>query len=60
MQNKLDVFEKINYRFYNSLYTMSIAKEAASSDNSNGGIIIIGMVIVIVGLIGFILTKNKN
>ena len=26
----------------------------------NGGILIVGMIIVIVGLIGFILTKNKN
>lgn len=58
--NTLSMMDKLSIKYYGYLYTASIAKEAATSSNGNGGILIIGMVIVIVGLIGFILTKNRN
>ncbi len=56
----LSLFDKLTIKYYDSMYTLSIAKEAATGKESNGGILIVGMIIVIVGLIGFILTKNKN
>ncbi len=56
----LSLFDKLTIRYYDYLYTASIAKEAATGKESNGGILIVGMIIVIVGLVGFILTKNKN
>ena len=52
---------KLNYKAYDLLYTASIAKEVVSGKEGNsGGIVIIGMLVVIVGLVGFIITKNKN
>ncbi len=60
INNTLSLFDKLTIKYYDSLYTASIAKEAISNKESNGGILIVGMIIVIVGLIGFILTKNKN
>ncbi len=56
----LSLFDKLSIKYYDYLYTASIAKEAATGKESNGGILIVGMIIVIVGLVGFILTKNKN
>lgn len=58
--NTLSFFDKLTLKYYDYLYTASIAKEVATGKESNGGILIVGMIIVIVGLIGFILTKNKN
>ncbi len=60
VENTLGLFDKLTLRYYDSLYTLSIAKEAVAGKESNGGIVIIGMIIVIVGLVGFILTKNKS
>ncbi len=56
----LNLFDKLTVKYYDYLYTASIAKEATAGKESNGGILIVGMIIVIVGLIGFILTKNRN
>ena len=58
--NTLSLFDKLKLKYYDYLYTASIAKEAVSGKESNGGILIVGMIIVIVGLVGFILTKNRN
>ena len=59
--NTLNLFDRLNIKYYDYLYAASIAKEVVSGKESNsGGILIIGMIIVIVGLIGFIITKNKN
>jgi hypothetical protein len=55
-----NLLDNLTIKYYNSLYTLSIAKEAVAGKESNGGIVIIGMIIVIVGLVGFILTKNKS
>lgn len=60
VNNTMSFIDKISLKAYDSLYTLSIAKEAAAGKESNGGILIVGMIIVIVGLIGFIITKNKN
>ncbi len=60
VNNTMGFLDKISLKAYDSLYTLSIAKEAVAGKESNGGIVIIGMIIVIVGLVGFILTKNKN
>lgn len=60
MAKTLSLFDKLTVKYYDQLYTASIAKEAVSGKESNGGILIVGMIIVIVGLVGFILTKNKN
>ena len=59
VENTINLFDKLSMKYYGYLYTASIAK-AASGKEGNGGILIVGMIIVIVGLIGFILTKNKN
>ena len=60
-ENSISLIDKMDLNIYKYMYTMSIAKEAVSGKESNsGGILIIGMIIVIVGLIGFIITKNKN
>ena len=48
VENTINLFDKLSMKYYGYLYTVSI------------GILIVGMIIVIVGLIGFILTKNKN
>ncbi len=58
--NTLGLFDKLSIKYYDYLYTASIVKEVVSNDKNNGGILIIGMIIVIVGLIGFIITKNRN
>lgn len=58
--NTLSFFDKFAIKYYDCLYTASIAKEATAGKESNGGILIVGMIIVIVGLVGFILTKNRN
>ena len=61
VSNTLGLFDKLTIKYYDYLYTASIAKEVASTNEGNsGGILIIGMIVVIVGLIGFILTKNKH
>ncbi len=60
LNNTLSLFDKLSIKYYDYLYTASIAKEAATGKESNGGILIVGMIIVIVGLVGFILTKNRN
>ena len=60
VENVVDLFDKLSMKYYGYLYTASVVKEAFSGKNGNGGIIIIGMIIVIVGLIGFILTNNSN
>lgn len=60
VSNTLSLFDKFTIKYYDYLYTASIAKEATAGKESNGGILIVGMIIVIVGLVGFILTKNKN
>ena len=59
-KSNLNFFENIDVNMYKYLYTASIAKEVVSGKEGNGGILIVGMIIVIVGLIGFILTKNRN
>lgn len=61
MPNTLSFLDKMTIRYYDYLYTASIAKEAvAGKEGNSGGILIVGMIVVIVGLVGFILTKNKN
>lgn len=61
ISNTFNLFDKLTIRYYDYLYTGSIAKEVASTNEGNsGGILIIGMLVIIVGLIGFILTKNKH
>lgn len=61
MSNTLSLLDKMTIRYYDYLYTASIAKEAvAGKEGNSGGILIVGMIVVIVGLVGFILTKNKN
>ncbi len=56
------LIDKVDINMYRYLYTASIAKEVASSgDGGNSfGIIIIGMIVVIVGMVGFIITKNNK
>lgn len=59
--NTMSLVDKIDLGLYKYMYTASIAKEAVSSgEHNSGGILIIGMIIVIVGIIGFILTSNKK
>jgi len=61
MPNTLSLLDQMTIRYYDYIYTASIAKEAvAGKEGNSGGIIIVGMIVVIVGLIGFILTKNRN
>ena len=61
MPNTLSLLDKITIKYYDYLYTASIAGEAVSGKEGNsGGILIVGMIVVIVGLVGFILTKNRN
>lgn len=60
INNTISLFDKFVIKSYDYLYTASIAKEATTGKESNGGILIVGMIIVVVGLVGFILTKNKN
>lgn len=60
IDNIISNFDVLSIKLLNCFYTMSIVKETVQNKGNSGGIIIIGMVVVIVGLIGFILTKNKN
>lgn len=61
IENTISLFDKLSMKYYGYLYTASIAKEAVSSgDGNSGGVLIIGMIIVIVGLVGFMFTKNRN
>ena len=60
VNNTMNIFDKLTIKYYDYLYTASIAKEVVSGKEGNGGILIVGMIIVIVGIIGFILTKNRN
>ena len=59
VNDTLSVLDKINIRFNDYLYTASIAKEVVSSKEGNGGILIVGMIIIIVGLVGYIFSKNR-
>lgn len=56
----LDIFDRASMLPYNYLYTASIATQAADSKTSGSGMLLIGMVIVIVAIVGFIITKNKG
>ena len=61
MPYTLSFLDKMTIKYYDYMYTASIAGEVASSKEGNsGGILIVGMIVVIVGLVGFILTKNRN
>lgn len=60
VKDTLSLFDKLTIKYYDHLYTVSIAKETVSGKEGNSGILIVGMIIVIIGLVGFILTKNKN
>lgn len=61
MPYTLSFLDKLTIKYYDYLYTASIAKEAvAGKEGNSGGILIVGMMVVIVGLVGFILTKNRN
>lgn len=61
VRDTIGLLDKIIIKFYDNLYTVSIAKEAISGKEGNsGGILIVGMLIVIIGLVGFIMTKNRN
>mgnify|MGYP004583595455 CR=1 FL=1 len=60
IDNIISNFDVLSIKLLNCFYTMSIVKETVQNKGNSGGIVIIGMVVVIVGLIGFILTKNKN
>lgn len=60
VNNTINVLDKLTFKYYDYLNTLSIAKEVMSGkEGNNGGILIIGMIVIIVGLIGFIITKNK-
>ena len=58
MTQNLSLYDKVSLNLYNYMYTASIAQQAADGKNS-GGIIVIGMIIVVVGIVGFIMAKNK-
>ena len=61
VRDTIGLLDKITIKYYDNLYTASIAKEAISGKEGNsGGILIVGMIIVIIGLVGFIMTKNRN
>lgn len=60
VEKTLSLFDRILLKTNDYMYTASIAKEVAAGKESNGGILIVGMIIVIIGLVGFIITKNKN
>lgn len=55
----LSMMDKININLYNNLYSLSIAKEATSSEGNGAGILIIGLIVVVVALAGYIMSKNK-
>lgn len=60
IESAFNLFDTLSIKLFNYLYTFSIAKEAVESKGNSGGIIIIGMIIVILGMIGFIMTNNKD
>lgn len=60
IDNIISNFDVLSIKLLNCFYTMSIVKETVQNKGNSGGIVIIGMIIVIVGLIGFILTNNSN
>lgn len=59
MTKTLSLFDKLTIKYYDYLYTASIAKEVVSSKEGNGGILIVGMIIIIIGLVGYIFSKNR-
>lgn len=60
VNNTISILDKLTFKYYDYLNTLSIAKEVMSGkEGNNGGILIIGMIVIIVGLVGFIMTKNK-
>ena len=60
MAREIDFVDKLNIMPYHYMYSASIAKEVASKDSGNGlGMLVIGAIIVVVGIIGFIMAKNK-
>ncbi len=60
IENTFNLFDTLSIKLFNYLYTFSIVKEAVKDKENSGGIIIIGLIVIIVGLIGFIMTNNKN
>lgn len=60
IENTFNLFDTLSIKLFNYLYTFSIVKEAVKDRGNSGGIIIIGLIVIIVGLIGFIMTNNKN
>ena len=60
IENTFSLFDTLSIKLFNYLYTFSIVKEAVKDKENSGGIIIIGLIVIIVGLIGFIMTNNKN
>ena len=58
-RTSLSLIDKIDINLYKYLYMASIAKEAAESKGNSGGILIIGMIVVVVALAGYIMSKNK-
>lgn len=60
MQKFIEDTNYILNKPYEYLYSASIAKQVATEGGNSSGILIIGMVVLIVGIIGFIITKNKN
>lgn len=58
--NAAGVLDNLSMKYYNFLYSASIATEATQGNASKGGILVIGLIIVVVGMIGFIITKHKN
>ena len=60
IENTFNLFDTLSIKLFNYLYTFSIIKEAVKDKENSGGIIIIGLSVIIVGLIGFIMTNNKN
>ena len=60
IENTFNLFDTLSIKLFNYLYTFSIVKEAVKEKENSGGIIIIGLIVIIVGLIGFIMTNNKN
>lgn len=60
IENTFNLFDTLSIKLFNYLYTFSIVKEAVKDKENSGGIIIIGLIVIIVGLIGFIMTNNKK
>ena len=45
MTKTLSLFDKLTIKYYDYLYTASIAKEVVSGKEGNGGILIVGMIV---------------